>query len=228
MVAPRSKQFDDVYFSEQDGLAETTHVFLQGNDLAQKLESYKNETDSIVICETGFGTGLNFLAAWKCLLDNALQGVRLHFISFDKFPLSAKEIDNYLDRWREHFPYELALLVEHYPDPTSGTHHIQLNDRVTLSLIIGDVNDEIPQLQADVDVWFLDGFKPSANPDMWSETVFEHMARLSHAGTSLATFTAAGFVRRGLQAVGFDIQKVPGFGRKREMVIGTFNPTGGV
>ena len=99
----------------------------------------------------------------------------------------------------------------------------QITENVTLQLIIGDVNEEMPQLEAQVDCWFLDGFKPSSNPDMWSDIVFQNMARLSVPGASFATFTAAGFVKRGLRAAGFDVRKVRGFGRKREMLVGVIH-----
>ena len=93
---------------------------------------------------------------------------------------------------------------------------------VSLILIFDDVNDAIPQVEGAVDAWFLDGFKPSTNPDMWSDVVFEHMARLSRDGTTFATFTAAGGVRRGLGTHGFEVKKVPGFGSKRDMSIGRY------
>ena len=103
-----------------------------------------------------------------------------------------------------------------------GFHRVVLNDRVTLTLIFDDVNEAMPQLDARVDAWFLDGFKPSTNPDMWSDVVFENMNRLSHEGTRVSTFTAAGKVRRGLEAAGFTVEKTEGFGRKRDMLIGRF------
>ncbi|MGH1457170.1 MAG: tRNA (5-methylaminomethyl-2-thiouridine)(34)-methyltransferase MnmD [Alphaproteobacteria bacterium] len=214
-VVPRSEQFDDVYFSAQDGLEETRHVFLAGNGLPDAWAG----REVFTICETGFGTGLNFLAVLQLLA----QGVRpdnLHFISFEKYPLTGEYIAACLAHWGE-LKNELGELLSVYPvDISGGTHVLEVMNGVRLTLIFGDVNDEIPKLQESVDCWFLDGFKPSSNPDMWSETVFANMARLSCQGASLATFTSAGFVRRGLQAAGFDIQKIRGFGRKREMCVG--------
>ena len=218
---PRSKKFNDVYFSQQDGLAETRHVFLAGNGLPDSWEGQ----GFFNICETGFGTGLNFLAALK-MWRNAHEKQRpevLHFISFEKYPLEREEIAQYLVHWEE-LSEELEMLMAVYPDvlEQGQSYTLDVMEGITLTLIIGDVNEEIPKLEAKVDCWFLDGFKPSSNPDMWSETVFLNMARLSALGTHFATFTAAGFVRRGLEAVGFAVRKIPGFGRKREMCVGVF------
>lgn len=215
---PKSIEFDDLYFSADDGLAESKFVFLDGN----KLPETWLKTDRFVICETGFGTGLNFLSAWKLFEETAGPHQSLDFISFEKYPLDAEKIGLYLQPWLGFFGGRLQKLVSHYPPKISGFHRIVLNERVTLTLIFDDINDAIPKLVADVDVWFLDGFKPSTNPDMWSDTVMENMARLSHKGTRLATFTAAGKVRRGLIAAGFSVEKVAGFGRKREMITGCF------
>jgi tRNA 5-methylaminomethyl-2-thiouridine biosynthesis bifunctional protein len=214
---PRSKQFDDVYFSAQDGLAETRHVFLGGNNLPYAWAGKKQFT----ICETGFGTGLNFLAVLQ-LLARSDAPECLHYISFEKYPLEKAYIAECLANWAE-LSEELGVLLSFYPtDINVEKIKLSVFDHLVVTLFFGDVNDCMPKMDEKVDCWFLDGFKPSSNPDMWSETVFENMARLSHEGSSLATFTSAGFVRRGLKAAGFDIRKIRGFGRKREMCIGQF------
>lgn len=212
----RSKQFDDVYFSAENGLAETQHVFLNGNDLPGAWADQKD----FVIVETGFGTGLNFFAVWDLFDRTALPNQRLHYISFEKYPLPFSQIRTALTQWDSPLSQYFTQLEPVYPLLTPGIHRIVLNPRLILSLIFDDVNSALPEYSASVDCWFLDGFKPSANPAMWSDTVFQEMARLSRSGTTFATFTAAGFVRRGLQKAGFDVQKVPGFGTKREMLIG--------
>ena len=220
--APRSDEFDDVYFSADDGLAETEHVFLDGNRLPRKWQ----EQDRFVICETGFGTGLNFLAAWTRFEETTKPHQKLDFISFEKYPLDAEEIGLHLRPWADHFTGRLSRLLALYPPRLPGFHRLQMNERVTLTLVFDDVQTGLPQLMLPegvyVDAWFLDGFKPSTNPDMWSETVFTEMARLSDVGARMATFTAAGQVRRGLAEVGFDVEKVDGFGTKRDMTIGRF------
>lgn len=217
---PRSEQFDDVYFSVQDGLAETRHVFIDGNGLPE----FWQGRDQFTICETGFGTGLNFLAAlslWQSM-DAKTRPQNVHFISFEKFPLTKNYIRDYLSHWEE-IRGALDMLLSVYPDDISaGRHDLEICEGINLSLIFGDVNEEMPKLLNDVDCWFLDGFKPSSNPDMWSETVFENMARLSVNMARFATFTAAGFVRRGLEGCGFNVRKVPGYGRKREMCVGIY------
>ena len=212
----RSQEFDDVYFSAGDGLAETRHVFLDGNGLPETWSGAKQ----FVIGETGFGTGLNFLAVWKLFGETAAEGQKLHFISVEKFPLSAEQIDEALSHWGELDEYR-AQLVEVYPENPIGVFEHDFG-RVKLTITFDDVVDGLKQADTIVDAWFLDGFRPSSNPEMWTDAVFEQVARLSKEGTRFATFTSAGFVRRGLEAVGFDVKKVPGFGRKREMSVGVF------
>lgn len=215
---PRSERFEDVYFSAENGMEETKHVFLNGNNVPVSWEGKKR----FVICETGFGTGLNFLITFSLFNRKARNGQHLEFISFEKYPVRLEKIKIAHSCWSESFQSELDLLLAHYPKCTPGTHHLKLSSYVSLTLIIADVNEVMPKLNAKVDCWYLDGFKPSTNPEMWSDTVFQNMARLSKAGTTFATFTAAGKVRRGLLEAGFDVQKVPGYGRKREMLVGIY------
>jgi tRNA 5-methylaminomethyl-2-thiouridine biosynthesis bifunctional protein len=214
--SPRSKEFDDVYFSAEDGLAETCHVFLNGNGLPEAWAG----ADEFVIAETGFGTGLNFLAVWKLFLEHARPEQRLYFISVEKFPLKASEIDDALSHWEELSDLR-AQLVAAYPKDPKGVFEFDFGP-VKLSVYFDDVVDGFERCDAQVDVWFLDGFRPASNPEMWSDAVFEQIGRLSREGTRFATFTSAGFVRRGLQAAGFDVKKIPGFGRKREMSVGVY------
>lgn len=213
---PRSEMFDDIYFSLQDGAAETRYVFLEGNGLPYAWK----DSASFTICETGFGTGLNFLCAWTLFEQTALPAQRLEFISFEKYPLSAEEIERYLRPMVERD--KLQAMLRHYPLRAAGTHKLFIAPQVTVTLLFGDVNEEISKLHTGVDAWFLDGFAPAKNPDMWRATLFQNMARLSSKKTTFATFTAAGAVKRGLQEAGFTVEKVAGFGRKRDMLKGRF------
>ena len=143
-------------------------------------------------------------------------------MSFEKFPLTPDIIKEALSHWQGELGDYADQLCSHYPLLVPGFHRLQLSEHVLLTLIFGDVNDMMRRLNARIDCWFLDGFKPSSNPEMWSEEVFSLMARLSKENASFATFTAAGFVKRGLEAAGFETHKVDGFGRKREMLAGRF------
>ncbi len=212
MDVPRSEMFDDVYFSAEDGLAETRHVFLDGNGLPDAWGG----CDEFTICESGFGTGLNLLAVAKLWQESKGKPKKLRFISFEKYPLERAYIGAHLERWSE-LSSVLSVFLTVYQEG-----RFTLFDGFDVELIFGDVNEKLPRLDIDVNCWFLDGFKPSSNPDMWSEAVFSNMARLSDNGASFATFTAAGFVRRGLEAQGFGVRKVSGFGRKREMIVGSY------
>lgn len=214
--SPVSARFDDIYFSTEDGLAETRHVFLNGNGLP---DAWKDRP-RFTICETGFGTGLNFLATWALWRDTRHPDQHLDFVSVEGFPLSGHELAQALARWPD--LKELGdTLAAHYPTPHRGTHQIALPGNVTLTLLEDDALTALQGLEASVDAWFLDGFAPASNPDMWSEPLFAEMARLSAPGATLATFTVAGAVRRGLAAQGFEVAKAPGFGRKRDMLTGT-------
>ncbi|WP_261593373.1 bifunctional tRNA (5-methylaminomethyl-2-thiouridine)(34)-methyltransferase MnmD/FAD-dependent 5-carboxymethylaminomethyl-2-thiouridine(34) oxidoreductase MnmC [Pseudoalteromonas holothuriae] len=225
MGTPVADDFDDVYFSNDDGLAESHYVFFGQNRIASRLINYKQK--QFVIAETGFGTGLNFLNTWQqyVLLKPKHSLPRLHFISFEKYPINHADLVTALDAWPTLAEYTQQL-CDQYPIALAGCHRLEFeNGQITLDLWFGDVHDSIPNISCQasgiVDAWYLDGFAPSKNPDMWQQSLFDAMANLSRSGASFATFTAAGFVRRGLQQAGFDCQKVKGYGRKREMVIGT-------
>lgn len=216
--APVSEQFDDVYFSADNGLAETHHVFLENNDLPAAWQG----RERFVIGETGFGTGLNFLAAWKMFRETAEPDAQLHFVSFEKYPLSAARIAEALQVFEGELGPYISKFLAHYPPTIPGFHRIVIDERIFLTLIFDDINAAMPELQAQVDCWFLDGFTPAKNPEMWTGTVFGNMARLSAPGASFATFTAAGDVKRGLREAGFEVQKKGGFGRKRDMLAGHY------
>lgn len=215
---PRSAQFDDVYFSAHDGAEETKHVFLDGNNLPGRWQG----KDRFTIAETGFGTGLNFLMAWELFDKTADEGAFLDFVSIEKYPLSANEIRDGLSGWAERLSPYLDKMLAQYPMRVPGFHRMVFDGRVALTLIFDDVITALPEVMAHVDAWFLDGFSPAKNPDMWSEDVFSNMARLSHAGTTFSTFTSAGFVKRGLMEAGFSVEKKKGFAKKREMLTGAF------
>lgn len=217
-AVPRSEIFDDIYFSPQDGLAETAHVFLKGNNLPG---AWLNKP-RFTIAETGFGTGLNFFSAWKLFEETTQDGETLDFVSVEKYPLQASQISTYLEPWSDYFEGRIEKLCALYPLCIPGFHRIQLSPSITLTIIFDDVNAALARIEHTIDCWFLDGFKPSSNPDMWSDKVFAEMGRLSKPGTTLATFTSAGFVRKGLEAAGFSVEKIQGFGTKREMTVGIF------
>ena len=216
---PLSRTYGDVYFSRASGLEETRYVFLQQNRLAERFAALA-AGEVFVIGETGFGTGLNFLCAWQLFEAQAPAGARLHFVSVERFPLTAADLAQALTLWPELAAYSTALQRQ-YRAIHPGFQRLVLDEgRVTLTLLIGDVLERLPELDAQVDAWFLDGFAPAKNPEMWTSALFAELARLSRPGATLATFTCAGFVRRGLNEAGFAMGKVPGFGHKREMLAG--------
>lgn len=212
---PRSEIFDDIYFCPADGRGETQHVFLQGNNLPERWKKKAHFT----VGETGFGTGLNFLLTTELFTRTADKAARLEYISFERYPLEGELIATALAPFKL---LHLNKLLTQYPLPIPGWYRLIITPQISLMLIFGDANEEISRLTQSVDAWFLDGFAPSKNPQMWTPEIFQNMARLSQVGTSFSTFTAAGRVNRGLQDVGFHVLKSPGFGQKREMLRGTF------
>lgn len=223
---PYSIQFQDVYFSSDNGLAETDYVFLQGNNLASRFQQFSSfqpsESKKFTIIETGFGTGLNFLCAARLWLSIAPQNVRLHFISTEKYPLTYSDIVAAQSLWPDLSPVSTEFLVSYKKLADGSATAYLFDERIELTLLIGDANITLKDLNITADAWFLDGFAPAKNPGMWQAELFSHMARLSKPGTTFATFTSAGLVRRGLQAAGFKVNKHPGFGKKREMLIGRY------
>lgn len=215
---PYSSLFGDVYFSRASGMAETQHVFLHHNHLQQRWTQLR--TPHFTIAETGFGTGLNFLCAWQLWQQCAPVHAKLHFISTEQYPLSPTEMAQALALWPQLAEFSREFLQQ-YHRLAPGWRRITLaQGRITLTLLIGDARQTLPQLAARVDAWFLDGFSPAKNPEMWQPEIFKEIARLSHPGTTFATFTSAGLVRRGLAEQGFAVEKVSGFGSKREMLRG--------
>ena len=216
--APHSQAFDDVYFSRQDGRAETHHVFLNANRLPERFAAWQARR-AFVIGETGFGTGLNMLCAWQCFEHHAPPAARLHLVSTEKFPLDRESLARALSVWPMLADYARTL-CQQWPDAVAGVHRLLLGPRVTLDLHFGDTTERLGLLDGKVDAWFLDGFAPANNPQMWQPALFAVMAARSRPGATFATFTCAGVVKHGLKAAGFAWQKVPGFGRKREMLAG--------
>jgi tRNA 5-methylaminomethyl-2-thiouridine biosynthesis bifunctional protein len=217
---PYASAFQDVYFSTDNGLLETDYVFLQGNDLTTRWLDADLQTFNIA--ETGFGTGLNFLCAAKLWLESAPQQTKLHFISVEKYPLSLQDMTTALNFWPPLKDIYEPFLSQ-YESLISGTQSIMLfNNRVQLTLLIGDATECFSQINDKMDTWFLDGFAPSKNPDMWQVELFQQMTRLSKPNTTFATFTSAGDVRRGLINAGFGVKKSVGYGKKREMLTGHF------
>lgn len=221
-----------MYFSNDNGLAESKYVFFDHNNLNNRWFSCKQS--SFRIAETGFGTGLNFLLTWQ-LFRNFIERSpetcplqRLYFTSTEKFPIAPEQLQQALLQWPELQELSEQLLVQ-YPVLTPGCHRLSFDhDRVILDLWLGDINETLPEIMTSaeglVDAWYLDGFAPGKNPDMWQDPLFSNMARLSKPECSFATFTAAGIVKRGLRDHGFVVKKAKGFGRKRDMLVGLYAP----
>ena len=215
---PYSSRFGDVYFSRASGLDETLYVFLQQNQLHLRFSDLQHP--HFTIAETGFGTGLNFLCAWQLWNDCAPDHATLHFVSTELYPLTPQELAQALALW-PHLASFAEKLLEQYDNLIPGFNQMTFGN-IRLTLLIGDAMDTLPQVTGLVDAWFLDGFAPARNPDMWGGKLLREIARLSHSTTTFSTFTSAAAVRRGLIEVGFAVEKIKGFASKREMLRGRF------
>jgi len=216
----RADDFDDLYFSAEDGLAETYHVFIDGNNLIERLAA----TSHLTIAETGFGTGLNFLAVMalyrQCQEEWTTAPAQIDYISFESRPLN-RGVMREAHRQFSALDSVSIELCSNLPPRWPGLHRRNFCDgNVRLHLVYGDAGQCLAEADFTADVWFLDGFSPAKNPALWDQSVMQQIARLTQAGGSFATFTAARHVRDSLASAGFDVSKRPGFGRKREMLVG--------
>ena len=205
---PVSRRFNDPYFSLADGRREAIHVFLDGNDLPSRFRP------GFHIAELGFGTGLNMLVALMAWRQAGLRGP-LRYTGFEAYPLDAADIEMALRA----FPEVHAVAQPLVAALGAGASQIELDD-LTAHLVYGDARETVPAWTGCADAWFLDGFAPARNPELWEPALLCAVARHTRPGGSCATFTAAGAVRRALAAAGFGVSRVPGFARKRHMTVG--------
>jgi tRNA U34 5-methylaminomethyl-2-thiouridine-forming methyltransferase MnmC len=210
---PISQIFDDPFFSRKNGAAEKRHVYLEGNDLPLNWANCEKFT----IGETGFGTALIFIETMALWRGTAKPGAHLHYVTFEAYPLARSAIAQCLTSWPERSGYAaelIAVLPEIWPD--SGSVFIKLGN-ITLEVVIGLAETTVAQHSLTADCWFLDGHSPAKNPDMWSAELMAAVGRHTKPGGTFAAYSAAGWVRRNLEAAGFVVTKSPGFGTKREM-----------
>ncbi len=219
-TTPHSVNFDDVYHSTDGGPGQAQRVFLAGNNLP---EAWRNR-DHFVILETGFGTGLNFLSTWAVWQADPNACAQLHYLAAEKHPFTTEDLACIQAAWPE-YANLAAELCAVWPILTPGFHRIELaGGRLLLTLLLGDAQTTLPQVSAQVDAFFLDGFAPANNPALWSPPLLRRIAALAAPEATLATWCVAGKIRRSLQDAGFQLEKAPGYGGKREMLRGRFAP----
>jgi len=205
---PVAERFDDPYFSKADGLAETRHTFLAGNDLPARF------VDGFCIGELGFGTGLNAAATWAALRQSG-SDARVSFVSFEAFAMGADDMETALAAFPELTREAEALVAfrrSNAREMTAGNF--------SLRVIEGDARETLPRWEGLADAWYLDGFSPANNPEMWDAELMAAVGEKTRAGGTFATYTAAGHVRRKLEAAGFEVARRAGFGTKRHMSVG--------
>ncbi|MDR2212310.1 MAG: FAD-dependent 5-carboxymethylaminomethyl-2-thiouridine(34) oxidoreductase MnmC [Pseudomonadales bacterium] len=224
---PESRDYGDVYFSKADALGESSHVFLDGNELPRRFAALGAE--DFVILELGFGSGLNFLNTWKLWRQRAPRNARLHYAACELHPIRRDDLRRLHACWPE-LERESAQLLTQYPEHSAGLHQLRLGDSdstVSLTLLYGDAQELLghlcrPRVFFGVDALFLDGFSPKLNPALWQEQLLRQLARFCRRDTTLATYSVAAEVRQALGNAGFAIEKTPGFSLKRHMLRGVY------
>lgn len=223
---PRAQAYGDIYFSSADPLQESRHVFIDGNNLPARMTVPGSQP--LVIGECGFGFGLNFLLACQIFLQQAPPGSCLHYLGTELHPVAKADLQRYYTTLPPPLQGPAERLFASYPLSRRGLHRLTFaypGHRIVLDLAYGDADNALQSAclpDAGIDAWFLDGFAPDRNPAMWNAGLCRTLASLSHAGTTLATYSVAGNVRRNLEAAGFTVCKSPGFGPKRHMLTGTY------
>ncbi|MEO0635364.1 MAG: tRNA (5-methylaminomethyl-2-thiouridine)(34)-methyltransferase MnmD [Pseudomonadota bacterium] len=212
---PRNERFGDTYFSKADGRAESAHVFIGCNDLQGRWGALRSD-ETFIVGELGFGTGLNFLETARQWAESGSVG-KLVFVSFEAFPMSAADLSRSLEPWPE-LAEGAAFLSDHWP-PSAGEQRLEWHG-VELRLILGDAREVLSQRPEQFDAWYLDGFAPSRNPELWERGLLQSVFDKTKPGGTFATYTSAGWVRRNLRASGFEVEKFPGYAGKREMMRG--------
>ena len=208
-----SRRYDDIYFDKTDGVKEKEHVYLNANDLANRIQF----SSKLCIAELGFGTGLNFILTWRLWKKNRKPNSSLTYISFEKAPLSKKEMTRVYKKFKELNDFSDQLiqkLTDNYK--TNRTIYFK-SENINLILIYDDFS-LLTNFDFKADIWFLDGFAPSKNPEVWDNSYYKNIYNRTNLKGSLSTFTSSGLVRRGLALAGFSVTKVSGFGQKREML----------
>lgn len=213
----KSVSFDDVYHSTAGALKQAEHVFIEGNQLPARWQ----HQHSFTICETGFGLGNNFLATWRSWRTDPHRCTHLHYLSFEAHPFHRADLKRMLEQSAAEVPDLVSKLLAQWPELLPGIHRLSFEEgNLSLTLVFGDITQKAKLVNAKVDAFYLDGFAPRVNPDMWSKRLFGQLVRLSAQGATLASWCSAGQVRRDLQDAGFVITKAPGFAHKREMIKG--------
>ncbi|MCI5073765.1 tRNA (5-methylaminomethyl-2-thiouridine)(34)-methyltransferase MnmD [Oricola sp.] len=212
---PFSQSFGDHFYSRADGRAECGHVFMGGNGLPERWA----EAEDFVIGELGFGTGLNFLETWRLWRNCREPGRSLTFVSFEAFPMTADQIARALTAWPD-LGDQMQVMLDHWPTLSDAPAAWRMDEQTTLTVIVGEALDGVRGWEGAANAWYLDGFAPAKNPDMWSEELMRAVVDATKPGGTFASYTAAGWVRRNLQAAGFAVEKRPGHAGKREMICG--------
>ncbi|MDG1752662.1 MAG: FAD-dependent 5-carboxymethylaminomethyl-2-thiouridine(34) oxidoreductase MnmC, partial [Thalassotalea sp.] len=227
--SPYSEKFDDIYFDTESGYQQSEHVFIKGNNIADNLIKAQQE---FTIAETGFGTGLNFLLTlqlYKALAKDH-QLPTMHFISTEKYPLTKEQLIKSLNSLHTLADEKDELIANYHdlPEQDQKVEFLFFDNKIKLTILFDDSTQafkaiKLPRKQNGlVDAWYLDGFSPARNPEMWQEALFEEVARLSKPQATISTFTIAGFIRRGLEKVGFRLEKQNYLGNKNEILTGKY------
>ncbi len=216
---PYSITYGDHFYSRNNGSEECQHVFINGNNLQHRLAASREFT----IAELGFGTGLNFLETWNFWCKNRSNSQKLNFVSFERHPLDVTSMKLALTPWPELRAFS-QLLHDAWTNKSNRPSVWQMDAQTTLQIYFADAKKGLSQWQSKADAWYLDGFSPAKNPEMWSPELMNKVFDHTCENGTFATYTSAGWVRQNLVNAGFKVTRVPGHGKKRHMSIGTKKP----
>lgn len=206
---PFSLDFDDFYFNSKDGINESKFVY------SEAFEWSRN--DNFIIAESGFGIGLNFFLTLQRFLKDENRPKNLFYVSIEGFYIEKDKLREIYKKlgFYEEFKEFLEPFLQFYPKAKKGYYRFYFQN-CFLDLVFDDIS-VLKQLEFDADIWFLDGFSPSKNSEMFDENFVREVARLSKIGTQICTFSASSILQKNLKNNGFIIQKTKGF-KKREMI----------
>ncbi|MGB0716406.1 MAG: FAD-dependent 5-carboxymethylaminomethyl-2-thiouridine(34) oxidoreductase MnmC [Phycisphaerae bacterium] len=215
---PYSKTYQDIYNPVEDGVACASHVFLAQSNFPDRWRTAR----SFVIAELGFGMAVNFLLTATRWHEASLHRAVLSYVAFEKHPLSRTQLEEALAAWP--LGDLRCELIRRYPrDPIESCRLVFPDHRVVLTIHVGDALDRLRYCSFKAHAWYLDGFSPTHNPAMWGEDLFHEVAAHTYPGGTVATYSAAGSVRRSLESAGFNVRRNAGFGRKAHSLSGTLD-----
>jgi len=223
--------YGDRYFDVVDALEEAKRIHVGNSRIVERLSAMPGGGRVLRIGETGFGAGRLLVALMDALEAGGVSGAAIGYDSVELHPITAERMGLILDGFRNRAGRHIDKLTAAYSRldiSRPGWHNCVIEGgfgSISLRLFVGEALDMAASLTEPRDAWFLDGHAPKKNPDIWRAELLSAVGAKTAPGGTATTFTVAGHVRRGLAAAGFSVEKVPGFGGKKEALLGILRGT---